>query len=121
MRVILDTNFLMAATQFKTNIFSGLRGHKVFVSRNIIRELNELSSKKGKNAKAAKIALQLIKRKGLKVLISKERNTDKSLIQYSKRGYVIATQDRALRDKIKKSGAKVIYIRQKKYLELEVL
>lgn len=119
MRIILDTNFLMAIPQFKIDVFSQLRGNEIFVLDSVITELKKISKGTGKNSVAARIALELLKRKDLKILKSKEEDTDLSLLAYSKRGYLIATQDKVLRDKLKKGGGKVIYIRQKKYVVFE--
>lgn len=118
MKVILDTNFLMAVSQFKIDVFLQLRGSSIFVTDSIIKELEGFSNGSSKKAMSARMALQLIKTKGLKVLKPKERNVDKSLTLYSFKGYVIATQDRELRENIKRAGGKSIYIRQKKYVIL---
>jgi len=117
MKVILDTNFLMAVSQFKVDIFGQLAGEDICTIEPVIRELNGLSNGKSKDSTAAKVALTLIKSKGLKVLESKEE-ADAALISYSKKGYVIATQDQILQDKIKALGGKSIFIRQKKYVIL---
>ena len=61
----------------------------------------------------------MVKSKGLKILKSKEKNADLSLLEYSKEGYAIATQDIPLRDKITEIKGKVIFIRQKKYVLIE--
>jgi rRNA-processing protein FCF1 len=37
-------------------------------------------------------------------------------LSYAKKGYVIATQDKILKDKIKKVKGKLAVIRQKKYV-----
>ena len=116
MKIILDTNFLMAVAQFKIDVFEQLRGHDIYVINTVTRELREQSKGRSKDAKAALLALDLIENKDLKMLNTNEKNADKSLILYSKRGYVIATQDRKLREKVKKAGGKSIYIRQRKYV-----
>lgn len=109
----------MAVAQFKVNIFLELKGNKLFTLDTVITELKRISKGKGKNSLAAKVALNLIKRKALKVLKSKEKITDVSLLKYSKKGYAIATQDKILKDKLKRGGGNVIYIRQKKYVVFE--
>lgn len=117
MKIILDTNFLMAVSQFKVDVFEQLAGKDIYTIEPVVNELNGLSKGKSKDATAAKVALTLVKSKGLKVLESNEE-ADAALISYSKKGYVIATQDKILQDKIKALGGKSIYIRQKKYVIL---
>ena len=119
MKVILDANFLMAATQFKVDIFRQLKGYKLYTTSNVLNELKKLDKGRTKTATAAKISLQLVKTKHLKVLNSKEQSTDKELVNYSKKGYIIATQDIILRKRVKKAKGKAIYIRQKKYVNIE--
>jgi rRNA-processing protein FCF1 len=119
MKIILDTNFLISSINFKVDVFSELRGNDIFTLDNVIEELKKISTGKGKDSISARIALKLIKRKGLKILKSKEKETDLSLLNYGKRGYVIATQDLNLKNKLKKIRAKFIYIRQKKYVMIE--
>ncbi|MBU3896466.1 MAG: DNA-binding protein [Nanoarchaeota archaeon] len=117
MKIILDTNFLMAIVQFKIDIFEQLAGNSLYTIESVINELKGLSKEKSKDGTAAKIALDIIKSKGLKILESKDV-ADLSLIDYSNKGYIIATQDKVLQNKIKSLGGKSIYIRQKKYVIL---
>ena len=110
MKIMLDTSFLITALKYKIDIVSELRGHELYTNTNVIRELEGLSKGKGKNAIFARIALGQTKK--FKILAPKIKDTDKSLVNYSKNAYIIATQDRQLKKHLKKS----IYIRQKKYL-----
>ncbi len=119
MKVLLDTNFLMGVSQFNIDVFRELKGHELRTLNGVIRELKKHSEGHGQKAKAAEFALKLVKSKGLKVLYSKEKDTDKAIVIYAQRGYAVATQDRLLRTKSKRAGATVIYIRQKRYLVVE--
>ena len=119
MKVIFDTNFLIFSINSKIDIFSELKGNDLFILDTIIKELEKISHKKSSDSISAKIALELIKRKDLKILKSKEKETDLSLLSYAKKGYIIATQDSNLRNELKKIGIKFIYIRQKKYVMTE--
>jgi rRNA-processing protein FCF1 len=116
MKIIFDTNFLMDSVKFKIDIFSELSGNELFTLDKVITELKEISKGKSRDALIARLSLDLTKRKGLKILKSKERTADSSLLIYGKEGYAIATQDKVLKDEIKRLGGKVIYIRQKKYV-----
>lgn len=116
MKIILDTNFFMAIAQFKIDVFEQLRGHEIYLINTVNDELHKLSKGNSKDANSALLALRIIETKDLKTLKTNEKNADKSLIIQSAKGYIIATQDRKLREKIKKAGGKAIYIRQKKYV-----
>jgi rRNA-processing protein FCF1 len=118
MKILLDTNFLVDIVRFKIDILE-LRGNELFVLDSVIKELEKISEGRGKDSVSARIALELIEGKGLKILKSKERQADLSLLNYSKKGYVIATQDLKLKRKLKRAGAKIVCIRQKKYVIFE--
>ena len=119
MKIILDTNFLIDCIRFKIDVKSELAGNELFVLDSIVFEIEKITKRRTKESSLAKLALDYIKRKDLKTFKSKEKNTDMSLLNYSKKGYVIATHDRVLKNKIKKIGKKVIFIRQKRYVVFE--
>jgi rRNA-processing protein FCF1 len=119
MRIVLDTNFLVDCIRFKIDIKSELAGNEIFLTDQILFEIEKITERKTKESSLAKLALGYIKRKGLKILKSKGRNADESLIVYSKNGYAIATHDKVLKNKIKRAGGKVIFIRQKRYVVFE--
>jgi rRNA-processing protein FCF1 len=118
MKILLDTNFLVDVIRFKTGL-SELKGDELFVLDSVLEELEKISKRKNKDAVSARLALELIEGKGLKILKSKERQADLSLLEHAKKGYAIATQDLKLKRKLKRIGARIIYIRQRKYVVKE--
>ena len=119
-KIILDTNFLMIPAQFKVDIFSEIDRivndkYQLYVLKGTIEELNKIiKEQKHKHKMAAKLALKLIKAKGLKILDINQKPVDKILTELSEE-YIIATQDKELKKKIKNK----IILRQKKYLVLQ--
>jgi len=118
MKVILDTNFLIDFLRFNVGL-EELAGSEMFTLDANIEELEKIANKKTKEADLAKIALGFLAMNDVRILKAKERETDSSLVTYSKEGYAIATHDRILKGKLKKAGARIIYIRQKRYLVVE--
>lgn len=122
LKIILDTNILMAPGKFGVGIFSQLdklldEKYKVYTLDKVIKELENLSKKRDKEGKAARLGLQLIKEEKIKEIRTKEKNTDESLLQESeKENRIIATNDKELIKKLKEGHRKVIRLRQKKYL-----
>ena len=114
MKVILDTNFLIDFLRFRIDPME-LGGKEVFVLRQSIQELESVSKRGGTDAKLAGEAV--IFAKTLRTLEDREKNADLSLLAYAKDGYAIATQDRDLKEAVRKAGGKVVVIRQQKYLE----
>lgn len=93
-----------------------MRGNEFFVLSSVLTELKKISAGKSKRAEFAKIALQIAKSfKTIKT--AKSRSVDSLLLDYGKKGFVIATQDKELQKKLKTAGGRYIYLRQKKYFE----
>lgn len=110
-KVIVDTNALMAIGEFGVDIFSDLSEYKVFVLEGTVIELKKIiKEQRGKYKRAAKLALSLLKFKKIKVLKG-DGYVDDLLIAYSKRGYLVLTQDLGVKRRLKKP---YLTIRQKK-------
>lgn len=122
-KIILDTNFLLIPAQFNVDIFTEinriiLEKYRLFVLDKTIDELKKITKDKKqtqKNKRAAKLALQLIKAKNIKILKTKEDLPVDDLIVKLK-GCMIATQDLGLKRRLK--GVKIITLRAKKTLIL---
>ena len=109
-KIILDTNALIYFGKFKIDFIEELKRicdftFEVYVLNKTIDELIKLNEM---------FALELIKRKNLKILnIAEGKNVDDMLVNMSKLGYIVVTQDKELKEKLQKP---FITIRQKKYL-----
>ncbi len=123
-RVILDTNFLLIPMKFNVDIFSEidricLFNYKLYVLDKTIDELGKIIEKqKGKDKEAAKIALQLVKKKDINKIKTKEGKVDELILSLLDKDCILATQDKLLRRKALKKGVRTILLRQKKYLSL---
>jgi hypothetical protein len=124
-KVILDTNFLLIPGQFMVDIFAeiGRIMQEQFVLYIIDKSLKELNNivitGKQKDRFAAKLALALAIQKNLKTLHSfgSKKSVDDIIVSKADKDTIVATQDKALRERLKEKGAKIIGLRQKKYLE----
>ena len=118
MKVILDTNFVIDLIRFKTNLenmdSSFDENLEIHVIERTVEELQRIASEETDEGKFARLAIEIIKRKGIKMLKTDEKNTDDALLDKAKEGYVIATNDVELRERIKKEGMRTIYLRGKK-------
>ncbi len=113
-KIIIDTNIWIYAAKYKIDLFSEFLGEEIFVTKSIINELENIMKKNSENKLYAKIALDLIKNKNVKIL-DEEGYTDDLLIKLGKEGYKIATEDSELIERLKKEGIKGYFLRQKKY------
>ena len=122
-RILLDTNFLLVPYQFKMDIFSQMDfmvdgPHELLLPTGVIAELRKLSRGKGKEGAAARFALKLIEVRKLKKVKS-SGEVDGWLISYAKRkGFLVATNDKALRNRLKKEGVKAVVLRSRSGLEV---
>ena len=126
-KIILDTNFLLIPAQFRVDIFSEI--HRIMETKYelciIDKTLDELESikaeQKQKHRRAAKLALELIKAKDIKTIeTEKNKNVDQLILDtINKDDYLVATQDKLLKAKIKQKKVKIITLRQKKRLIIE--
>ena len=127
MEIILDTNFLLIPEQLKVDIFAEIEKIATFkyqlcVLDKTIDELNKIiDTQKGKYRRYAKIGLELIKHKKVKVLKTETlKNVDELIIEYSKQGQtIVATQDLELKRALQKKGVQIICLRQKNHLIIQ--
>ncbi len=122
-KIILDTNFLLIPVQFKVDIFSEIERITDFVYELCIidKTIQELQGIKGKDKPAAGVALQLIEKNHLTILPSAAAYTDDAIVNAVREspGMIVATNDVALARRVRTLGARLIRLRQKKYLLLE--
>ena len=126
-KIIFDTNFLLVPIQFKVDVFSEVGricdfNYQLCILDKSINELeNIIKSQKGKSKRAAKIALQLIKAKNIKIISTKdiEGSADDSIVELANKDeHIVATLDKELKKRLKQKGVSLISLRQKKYLAI---
>jgi rRNA-processing protein FCF1 len=117
--IIPDTNTWMAIGQFKVDIFSEVERicdfkYEIVVLDRIIEELEKI--KKGKEN--SKLALAIIRQKGIKVIKTEGGHVDDILVKLAEKGMIVITQDKELKERIKDVGGKVMTIRQQQKIVL---
>ena len=122
-KIILDTNFLMIPYQFNVDIFEEIsrimeEEYELIIFDKMIDELEKIAELKGKDAAAARIALSLIKKKEVKIISTNEKTVDNAIIDSVDENTIVATNDKVLKEKLKNKNIKIIYLRNKKYLEM---
>jgi len=122
-RIILDTNFLTIPYQFKIDIFEEIdriveEEYELVTLDIIVEELKKLTKTKSKDAIAAKIALELIKKRNVKIINTKDKNVDNIIVDISDKNTIVATNDKILRKKLKDKNVKTLYLRSRKHLEM---
>ncbi|MCK5283022.1 MAG: hypothetical protein KAK00_06440 [Nanoarchaeota archaeon] len=124
-KIILDTNFLMIPFTLKVDIFLEIDRviideYRLYIIDKTIDELDNIIEKQsGKQKQAAKFALELIRKKKISKIKTETNNNDvdhEIISLLEKQDYIIATQDKLLKAKIRELNKKIIVLRQKRYL-----
>lgn len=120
--IAIDTNMLLAIPQFKVDVLEMaeelLGKQKVVMPEQVYAELSKFAEKKGKTGREAKIALNLAKKRGVKIVKVGAEDADSALLKLAERGFIIATNDKALRKSAKRMPARVLYLRKTKFVEI---
>ncbi len=114
--ILLDTNALMAVATWKIDVVEELKKtadlpDKVAVLEGTIQELQKIAQERtGKERRAAKLAIALLNAKCVPSIPGRG-NVDDLLVDYSRKGYLVLTQDRELKKRLSRP---YLTIRQKK-------
>lgn len=124
-QVLIDSNFLMAAIQFRIDIIRelehllGRRVEPILISP-VEDELRSIASGiESKRSKEAGQALKLARMMQVEtVTMPPNESVDETLTRVAlERGWAVATNDRILRRKLGELAVPTIYLRKKAYLE----
>lgn len=125
--VLLDTNFLLIPGTFSLDVFGELdrivdERYTLCVLDRTVDELISITEKqKGKDREAAKLGLQIIKHKKINIITTeKGKSVDELVIDAANsKTFIVATQDRELKRRLKEKNIAVVVLRQKNHLELK--
>lgn len=119
-KVLLDTNFLLTTIRYKLHGLSEIKNQTsadFYVLSGTIDELKNLSKKNKKIKKEYLLVEKMLKNEKVIGIKSKTEDVDEELLNLSKK-YVIATNDKELRKKIRENGGKSIYIKKLTTIDL---
>ncbi len=123
--IILDTNFLVDCLSWKVDFFRELEriclfSYKLVVVDKTVDELERIIATGKPDVKiGARLAKQLIAKKRIDIITTDKKGyTDTLILKAATKDSVVATQDQALKRRLKAKSIPVIIIRQKKYLQL---
>ena len=119
--VLIDTNFLVESAKRKIDIHSELGrildfSFEIAILDRTMEELDEIIARGKKEGAAAKLAKMILMTKRVTIIPTAGGHTDKLLIERADENHLVATMDKALKQKLKKKGQDVIIIRGEKKL-----
>lgn len=121
-KVLLDTNFLLTMVRQKIHGLEEISQKfpaEYYTLSRVLYEIKGLARGDKKITNEAKIVEQVLKNNNVKVLDSTAEDVDSEMARLAGEGYVIATNDKFLRQRVKKAGGKTIFIRSLTYIDAE--
>lgn len=119
-KVVVDTNFMLLPFYFNVDIFDQIfslveEPFKIVIGTNVLAELEKLTKKKGKSAKAASLGLLFIKKyKKFIEVVEGKGHVDRWIVKYAKENNaIVCTNDIGLKEMAKKNGLAVIVLKGK--------
>ena len=120
-KILLDANFLLTMVRYKIHGFEEINAKipaEFFVLSRVMWEM-EMKARDDKKIKnELRIVNAILKANNVKEIDSRLESADDELMQLSK-DYVVATNDKELRERIKSFGGRSIYIRSLSFIETE--
>jgi|SRR3989344_1403648 len=123
--ILLDTSFVIACAQFRIDYFSEIErlasfGYKIKTLDKVIAELNNIIETGGLQKKRnARLAKTILERKNVEIILTEKKvNTDDSIVLIADKDTFVATIDAGLKKRLKNKSYSVIFVRQKKYLQM---
>ena len=122
--IILDTNFLFITFEFRIDLISEIKrvvgsDYTLYIYEGTINELKAIEKRKDKNKKFLPLIMTMLHRYNIKIIKSNQTYIDDQILENLNEKVIIATNDKELRLKIWNKRFKVLYMRQKSYLELK--
>jgi rRNA-processing protein FCF1 len=91
----------------------------LFISSETLREIKSVANRKKEEGRLALMALKLIESQRIKIVQSLKKDVDEDLIELAKKeGFIVATNDKDLKEKLKKENVRIICLRNKKKIEV---
>ena len=116
-RVLIDTDFLLQCIRWRIDVFSEM--DRLFVDRKVELCVFDQTLRELQGKKDSILALAFTKRMHLITTGSTEPVDTLLQIHGLEPKTVVATQDKALKEKLKKAGISVITIRKQHYLVID--
>jgi uncharacterized protein len=128
-KIMLDTNFLLIPGQFNVDVFAEIARicafpYELVIVKEVADELESIANGGRDSAKdraSAKLGRMLLDKYKVKMPAPDRKvfkRADEAILAVADENSIIATQDRELRARAAAKKARLIILRQKKYLQL---
>jgi len=118
--IIFDTNFILSCLKFGIDFgeldFLIGRSYDILIPEAVIYELKNIKLNR-EDSVLREIALKIIEKYSVLEL---KGDVDKAIISFAEKNRcVVCTNDKKLRQNLRKKGTPVVFIRNRKYLEID--
>lgn len=122
--IIFDTNFLFVTFAFKIDIIEELKrvvgpNFSLFIYEGTIEELKSVEKQKDKNKAFLPLIVKMLQIYNFKIIKSHIKYIDEQILSNLNKNVLIATNDKELRELIHAQKFRVLYLRQKSYLDIK--
>jgi len=119
--ILLDTNFLVECAKNRIDIHAELTrildfSFEVAILDRTMEELDEIIARGKKEGQAAKLARMILMTKRVTVIPTEGGHTDNLLLDKADENNIIATMDKALKQRLKRKKQDVVIMRGKNRL-----
>jgi len=120
MKVLIDTNFFLIPGKYGVDFIKELERFgkpELFTLDIVLKELQMLAEKKGKDSRDARLGIEIIQKKNVGILETKVSSVDEEIERIAaEKGFVVCTQDKELQNRLRNEEIEVIFLRQGKVL-----
>lgn len=116
----------MAPGEVGVDVFEEIGGmlngnYNLVMPEPVKNEVRKLSRGRGEEAKAARIALELVERQGVEIVETSRKDGDASIVEAARKFEkpVIATNDKNLRNQFRQRSIPTVYVRTGDHVEME--
>ncbi|MBI4043245.1 MAG: PIN domain-containing protein [Candidatus Diapherotrites archaeon] len=121
-RVALDASVLMEIYAQKVDLDEEIKKWtgpvEWVIPKPVEQELAFLEERRSRERKAIRVARKWMKNAHVKVVETRAQEGDLALIELAEKGHWVVTQDRKLKQSLKKTNARILFLRQGKGLEM---
>jgi rRNA-processing protein FCF1 len=106
-KILLDSNVFIYSIKQKIDIFSSLQDilqepFELVTTESVVKELEKMSKSAKKDSAYAKASLKLMEKMGVKVIPNKHEYADKDILALANEDIIVITNDKKLKEKLKK-------------------
>jgi len=111
-RVILDASFVISCVDARVDLLSELQ--RVFGNVDVCMPVCVFEEVE---RNGSKLCISILESMKPKLLVATSIQGDDALVETARKGDIVATMDKELKERLREKGVRLVTLRQKKYVE----